>query len=886
MVGVSMAKRSMMDQFHELKEANPGTILFFRMGDFYELFHDDAEVGSNVLGLALTSRDKKAEKPIPMAGFPWHQLEENLRLMLRAGYKVTVAEQEEELREGAKILERVVTRIYTPGSLYEESLIGSDASALLCSLLVDQENVAVAMIDASTGQAWAVRFQGDGRWASLCDEIMRWSPSELVLTPKDAERDEVLHLLSMLDSVVVTQHPIQTKRAHQRLKAMLEVNDLGHIDLGTSPEALKATALAADYLASVHRHDAIAIRDVEIQDNNDGMVLDQTTLRNLEITQTLAGEYEGSLLWAMNKCRTAMGRRCLKSWLLRPLSNVDAIEARSASVGALMRSSKRLDLLRESLKGMLDLERLATQLKYNRSNARDLLATAHAIERLPAIQRLCKETEDGLLGHLVENLDALSDVAEDIQRTLLEDVPLGLKEGGLIRTGVDAELDGYREASNEGHGWFSSLETTLRTELNIPSLKVRMNRQIGWFIEVTSTHEDKVPVEWIRKQQMTNGNRYVTDELRQRDDLLLTAESKSKSLEYALFTSLRDRVRRHANLLANIASKVAAIDVLQCFASTARQRSWTKPTLTDGRKMILSQARHPVLEVEQGFVPNDVVMDEKRHFLLITGPNMGGKSTYLRTVALVSILAQAGCFVPAEKARIGLIDRIFTRVGASDDLRRGRSTFMMEMIEVAHILRRATPRSLLLLDEIGRGTSTFDGLSIAWAVTEDVCNRIGARSLFATHYHQLVGLESEVKGFANVHVQVAQKEGTLRFLHTVADGPCDDSYGVQVAALAGLPRNVVERATDLLAFLEQQAQGAKAGRKGAPTTREQGQSSLLGYFAAAAMQTNEPKEPVLSQAQRNALQTLSNLQIDDLSPREAFALIERLHQQLGGESIE
>ena len=878
-----MAKRSMMDQFHELKDANPGTILFFRMGDFYELFHEDAEVGSNVLGLALTSRDKNAEKPIPMAGFPWHQLEENLRLMLRSGHKVTVAEQEEELREGAKLLERVVTRIYTPGSLYEESLIGTDSSALLCSLLVDQDTAALAMIDASTGQAWAVAFEGDGKWASIHDEIMRWNPSELVLTPQDAERSELLHLLGLLDSVIVSQHSVQPKRASQRLKAMLEVNDLGHLDLGQSPEALQATALAADYLASVHRHDDIAIRDVEIQETSEGMVLDQTTLRNLEITQTLAGEYEGSLLWAMNKCRTAMGRRCLKSWLLRPLSNTDAIQARHASVGALMRSSKRLDLLRDSLKGMLDLERLSTQLKYNRSNARDLLATANAIERLPAIQRLSIETEDGLLCHLVEYLDSLSDVAEEIHRTLADEVPLGLRDGGLIRAGVDEELDRYRNASNQGHTWFSDLEQSLRKELNIPSLKVRMNRQIGWFIEVTSTHADKVPEDWTRKQQMTNGNRYVTDELREQDDLLLTAESKSKAIEYGLFCSLRDRVRKHANRLAQIASKVAAIDVLQCFASTARQRSWVKPTIAEGRKMVLSQARHPVLEAQQGFVPNDVVMDDKRHFLLITGPNMGGKSTYLRTVALVSILAQSGCFVPAEKARIGLIDRIFTRVGASDDLRRGRSTFMMEMIEVAHILRRATPNSLLLLDEIGRGTSTFDGLSIAWAVTEDVCNRIGARSLFATHYHQLVGLESEVNGLANVHVQVAQNDGTLRFLHTVADGPCDESYGVQVAALAGLPRSVVERATDLLAFLERQAQGAKAGRDGAPGTREQGQSSLLGYFAAAAMQTNESNGPSMSDAQENVLSTLSSINLDDLSPRDAFALIERMQHQLGDE---
>ena len=869
-----------MDQFHELKEENPGTVLFFRMGDFYELFHDDAEIGSEVMGLALTSRDKNAENPIPMAGFPWHQLEDNLRTMLRAGHKVTVAEQEQELREGAKLLERVVTRVYTPGSLYEESLIGSDSSALLCALSVAPDSVAVSMIDASTGQAWATTHEGDGRWGSIHDEVLRWSPSELILTLADSKQDEVLHLISLLDSIIISQHVAPAKRSLEKLKRMLSVNDLGHLDLDDSPLALQATALAADYLATVHRHDDIAITDVDIQETSEGMVLDQTTLRNLEITQTLAGEFEGSLLWSMNKCRTAMGRRCLKSWLLRPLSNVSAIEARHSAVTSLMRSSKRLDLLRECLKGMLDIERLSTQLNYRRSNARDLLATANAIERLPAIKRLCLETEDALLVHLVEDLDALTDVAERIHRTLVDEVPLSLRDGGLIRKGIHDELDRYRSASELGHNWFKNLETSLRQELSIPSLKVKNNRQIGWFIEVTATHSSKVPEEWKRKQQMTNGDRWVTDDLLEQDDLLLTAESKSKTIEYRLFCELRDDIRSHANQLAQIASRVAAIDVLQCFSATARQRSWVKPSIVSGKKMHLEQARHPVLEAQQGFVPNDAMMDEKRRFLLITGPNMGGKSTYLRTVALVSILAQAGSLVPAEKARIGLVDRIFTRVGASDDLRRGRSTFMMEMIEVAHILRRATPQSLLLLDEIGRGTSTFDGLSLAWAVTEDVCNRIGARSLFATHYHQLVGLESEIDGLANVHVQVAQKDGTLHFLHTVADGPCDESYGIQVAALAGLPRPVVERASDLLAFLEQQAQGAKAGRDGAPQTREAGQSSLLGYFAAAAMQTTEsiPKGP--TQLQQFVLDKLLDVNLDDMSPRDAYNLLEELQNRL------
>ena len=881
-----MAKRGMMDQFMDIKKEHPDTILFFRMGDFYELFHEDAEVGSEILGLALTSRDKKAEKPIQMAGFPWHALEDNIRGMLKAGYKVTVAEQEQELREGAKILERMVTRVYTPGSLYEESLLGTDERSLLVSVVLDKSTLGVGIVDASTGQAWASDLNGDDRFARALDEIMRWRPTEIVVSPKDAEDTDLCALFSHLDNVLISQHQASEKKRRSRLEKVLKVADLGHLDLDDSPIALAAAGLAADYLATMHITDEIPLRDIEVIKETGNLVLDQTTLKNLELTSTLAGEYEGSLLSTMNACRSAMGRRLLKTWLLRPLCNLEAIHARHEAVGSLARSARRLDGLREALRGLRDMERLATQLAYNRSNGRDLLAVSDALERMPAIINLCSETENPLLGHLSHELDALSDLAEDIRRTLVDEPPLSIRDGNLIRAGLNSAIDELRETSATGHSWFQDLEAKLRFELEIPSLKVRMNRQIGWFIEVTKSHESKVPEEWRRKQQMTNGSRYITDELSERDDLLLTADTKVKELEYREFTSLRERCRMHAQLLANIAGRVAAIDVLQCFASIARTRSWTRPELTAGHHLKAEDARHPALEMQSGFVPNDIQLQKKRNFLLITGPNMGGKSTYLRTTALLTILAQSGSFVPAKKARIGLVDRIFTRVGASDDLRRGRSTFMMEMIEVAHILRRATPQSLVLLDEIGRGTSTFDGLSIAWSVTEDICKRIGARTLFATHYHQLIGLEGEVDGLVNVHVQVAQADGELRFLHTVADGPCDDSYGVQVAALAGLPRPVVERASDLLAFLEQQAHGAKAGESGTPSARAQGQSSLMGYFAAAAItQKNGAKQtaPKISEEEKETLAYLSDIDADELSPRQAHDALYRLKKLLGGE---
>lgn len=867
----------MMDQYMDIKNEHPDSILFFRMGDFYEQFHDDAVIASEILGITLTSRDKKADNPIPMSGFPWHALEDYLKQMLQAGFKVCVAEQEQELREGSKLLERVVTRIYTPGSLYEESLIGTDDVAALAAVIVKSEGIGLATIDASTGYAWTAEHKGDDRWNRLLDDLLRSAPNELVFSPRDADREEMREIISNLDRVTFSQHSSSKNRGENSLKRILEVGDLGHIDLGDSPLAMSAAGLAADYLASMQLVDSIDLREIEILSDTSSMVLDQTTLRNLELTQTLSGEKEGSLLGAIDNCRTSMGRRTLKSWLLRPLSVIERIVERQNSVAALMRSSRRLDAIRDVLKGLRDMERLATQLSYNRSGGRDLVAIALALERMPKMKTLISEIDDPLLYNLSSDLDCLELMRIDIQANLNDEQPLSLRDGSLIRNGINSKLDELRNAAKTGHKWFKDLETKERARLEIPSLKVRYNRQIGWFIEVTKTHESKVPEDWRRKQQMTNGNRYVTDDLIEWDDKLLTADTKANQIEYDMFRDLRDRCRDHVHALRRISAHIAIIDVLQCFAQVARNRSWKRPSIHEDQRLIAKGLRHPVLETNTGYVPNDIRMDKKRNFLLITGPNMGGKSTHLRCAALLSILAQSGSFVPAESAQVGLIDRIFTRVGASDDIRRGRSTFMMEMMEVAHILKRATSNSLILLDEIGRGTSTFDGLSIAWSVTEDICSRINARTLFATHYHQLIGLEGETNGLANVSVRVAQSDGELRFLHTVENGPCDDSYGVQVAALAGLPRHVVERAGDLLGFLEKQAGGAKAGQTGTPIARENGQSSLLGFVGTPKVKIE--KDPVSESLKR----ALSEIDPDSLSPREAQDSLYKLIKMMEGE---
>ena len=877
-----MAKRSMLDQFAEIKAQHPDTVLFFRMGDFYEMFYDDAVLASEVLGITLTSRDKSADEPVPMAGVPWHSVESYLQGMLRAGHKVTLCEQEDELRPGSKILERVVTRVYTPGSLYEEDLIGEDGSSLLAGLISRGDGIGLAILDSSTGRAWLQEHSGPGRYERVRDELQRWSPSELVLGRREAESEESRALLSSLDKVTMSVHEGGKEQHLQVVKDHLELVDLGSVDLDRRPLAMEACGLTAGYLTKLHLVDVVPLREVHFDADDGHLVLDQTTLRNLELTHTLAGEKDGSLLQAIDCTRTWMGRRQLKEWILRPLTDSEKIASRQSAVASLIRAPRRLDNIRESLKSMRDLERLSTRLAYGRANARDLVAVADCLERMPRLQGLLSEGDSELLHQCAEGLSDLDPLMHHIASRVVEEPPMTIRDGGIFQDGVNEQLDDLRQKAGEGTDWLKGFESRERERLDIPSLKVKQNRQFGFFIEVTKSHLDKIPDEYRRRQTMTNAERFTTEELKEWEEVILTADDRSKALEHELFLGLRMEVASNASKLSELGRKVASADVLSAFAKHARKHSWNRPDIKHDSTMEIVAGRHPVLEGDGRFVPNDISFDKRRKFLLLTGPNMGGKSTYLRQTALITILAQAGSFVPAEKARIGIVDRVFTRVGAHDDLRRGRSTFMMEMIEVAHILRRATPRSLILLDEVGRGTSTFDGLAIAWSVTEDISTRVAARTLFATHYHQLVGLANEVEGLVNIHVQVADVKGEIRFLHTVAEGPCDDSYGVQVAALAGLPSGVVERARDLLIFLEGQAQGARAGSEGTPDTRDSGQSSLYGWMlgdgdkppATNQLILNEEatkeivvqEDPVL----REIAERLESLDPDTLTPREAL----------------
>jgi len=886
----------MMEQFHAIKAEHPDTVLFFRMGDFYEMFHDDAVLASDVLGITLTSREKNSDNPVPMAGVPWHSVEGYLQKMLKAGHKVTLCEQEEELRPGEKLLQRVVTRVYTPGSLYEESLIGEESSALLSAVILQSDSLGWSIVDPSTGRAWAGEFSGAGRFERLRDELLRWQPRELVMSRNDASAEMVKSILSSVDGLTLSTHEVPRKARLTSLKSVLEVADLGHIDLDSKPMAMEACGMATSYLSRLHLTATVPLRDIEFAEEQRYMVLDETTLRNLEVTHTLGGDKQGSLLSSIDATRTWMGRRMLRQWLLMPLLDRQEISKRHGAVTSLVNANRRLRNLRESLKGGRDLERLSTRLAYGRANGRDLVAISDALARLPSLHAILTEGSDELLLECAENLLDLDEIRLLISEALNDELPVTIREGGLFKTGWSQKLDTHRNAVAEGKEWLDNLEAAERERLDIPRLKVKYNRQFGYFIEISNAHLDKVPEEYTRRQTLVNAERYITEELKEKEELILNAKGRGNELEYALFRELRDQVKEHCQALSQIARKVATTDVLCSLAHHARRFGWTRPEMSEDDKLDIKAGRHPVLEAMESFVPNDLTLDKKRRFLLLTGPNMGGKSTYLRQTALISILAQAGSFVPAERARIGLVDRVFTRVGAHDDIRRGRSTFMVEMIEVAHILRRATSRSLVLLDEIGRGTSTFDGLAIAWAVTEDVAGRVGSRCLFATHYHQLVGLEAEMEGLVNVHVQVAQSGDELKFLYTVGDGPCDDSYGVQVAALAGLPAHVVERARDLLLFLESQAEGARAGEDGAPISREVGQSSLFGWMlpkgAGATPETEDsavdgpaevPMGARLEPTEAAALARLAEMDPDAMSPREAMDLIYELKGILRGQ---
>ena len=867
----------LMEQYRALKRKHPDAILFFRLGDFYEMFDDDAELASRLLGLTLTSRNRNDPDPIPLAGVPWHQRDTYVARLLRLGHKVAICEQLEDPAQAKGIVDRGVTEVLTPGSLLSETFLEGGASRYLAAVsweVAEPSELGFALVDASTGEFRA--GQADLPTALL--ELSRQAVAEWLL-PADVEMPRALEAL-VRASGAVSRLPSADFDAVSAGAVLAERFRGAALPwAGTARAGAAAAACAAGYLDRVQGGSAAQLAPPEWIAVDDALRLDDVAKRSLELFDAgPSGRPEHTLWGALDRTRTGSGSRRLRRWLERPLLDPAAIAERLDGVERWVDRPVARDRLREALGRAYDLERLTARLAAGKAGPRDLVALARTLELVPTVAEAVDEALDGeppaVLARARERLHPHREVVDLLARALVDDPPPSIKDGGLIRPGFDVECDRLRAAARSGKTWIAELEARERERTGIASLKVGYNRVFGYYLEVTKAHQARVPADFERRQTLTGAERFVTAELKRLEGEVLGAEEKLRQAETDRFVALRDQAMEHVAGLAETAGALAELDALASLAEVAARHNYVRPEVHGGDRLVLRGARHPVVERSLGggrYVANDVTMGaEARQILLVTGPNMAGKSTYLRTVGLCVVLAQSGSFVPAAHAEIGVVDRLFTRVGASDSVATGSSTFMVEMVEVAAILRDATPRSLVLLDEVGRGTSTYDGLALAWAITEDIHRETGARprTLFATHYHELTRLSRELPRLVNLHVRVREVGDDVVFLHEVAEGPANRSYGIHVARLAGLAPAVLTRARKILGDLESQRAHALPAER-SPLDPQ------LGLFASGTEPASRDRLAALAEA-------LAALDLDELTPRAALNLLAEWRERFGG----
>ena len=822
----------MLRQYQELKQQHPGTLLFFRLGDFYELFFDDAVTGSRELQITLTARQKESGNPVPMCGVPHHSAANYIARLVRKGYRVAICEQTEEAGKTKKLVRREVVRIVTPGTPIDPQLLEAREPVFLAAVCTAGESIGAAFLDISTGEFRVTQESGRDSWARIRAALESYAPRELLFPaslgaliksslsgktqtaplplqnggPAETELSGIEYgftaTLTPLDDWQWSKDDCATL-----LLEHFKVRTLDGYGLSRKEEAIRAAGACLRYARETQRAAAAHVTDLVYFEPQDHLVLDSVTVRNLELVESLAGGSGRSLLQVIDESVTGMGARLLRAWLLRPCVKRGEVEARLAAVEDLFSSQVRRDKLRALLKEVSDLERVVGRISLGSATPRDVCAMLRSLNQVPAIRAVLQGAHASLLEVLLENTDELPDVRDLIARAINDDPPVKLSDGDTIRAGYSAELDELRSTSRNAKQIIATLEATERSRSGINNLRIRFNGVFGYYIEVSKANAARVPVEYERRQTLANAERFTTPELRDWEKKVLGADERIVQLETELFADVCRQIAAETKRIQMTARALAALDVLASFAETAARRRYARPLLHDADELEIIQGRHPVIEafIDEPFVPNSVYLNNSTdRLLIITGPNMGGKSTILRQTAIICILAQTGCFVPAERARLPLLDRIWTRVGASDDLTRGRSTFMVEMTETAAILHSATPRSLVLLDEIGRGTATFDGLSIAWAVAEYLHNSAehAAKTLFATHYHELTELAERLPGAQNYQITATEREGEVVFLHRLERGRASKSYGIEVARLAGLPPAVLTIARDVLARLE------------------------------------------------------------------------------------
>lgn len=814
----------LMRQYREVKRGYPDAILLFRVGDFYEMFYEDAQTAAKLLSIALTSRDKSSANPIPLCGVPYHAAQGYIAKLLKAGRTVALCEQVEDPKLAKGLVRREVVRLYTPGTLVDTEFLSPGESHFLVAVALSdattssakgQSIIGLACLDVSTGDFWITEFQGAQANTQLMDELARLEPREVLHQDANANAAACLAHLRGPRLCAQPSASFDPKDAAQLLQTQFAVHSLDGFGCRGLTAGIGAAGAVLRYVRETQPTASLAhLRRLHTRWSGDSMHLDSATIRNLELVRPFgasdrSGQDQPTVLSVLDRTATAMGSRLLRDWLVRPLLNCDAIHARLESVGELKDLIQQRVSLRATLRDIQDIARLSSRVTLGVAGPRELLALKQSVSALPELRSHLQPFTASLLAELRASWDDCRDVHDAIEQAIKQDAPMALRDGGVIREGYHAGVDELRKASTEGKGWIASLEAKERERTGIESLKVRYNQIFGYYIEITKTNLSRVPPDYIRKQTLVNAERFMTAELKELEEKVTGAEAKLLALEQELFEQLRSRLASEVPRLQTMARTIALLDVLAGLAETAALQRYVKPLVDESSTILIRDGRHPVVEQlssDLTFVPNDTALDcEGQRLVILTGPNMAGKSTYLRQVALIVLLAQIGSFVPAAEAHIGLVDRIFTRVGASDNLAAGQSTFMVEMIESAHILNSATSRSLILLDEIGRGTSTYDGLSIAWAIAEHIQDRrhVGARTLFATHYHEMTQLEGLREGIKNYCVAVQERDGDVVFLRKIIPGGADRSYGIHVAKLAGLPPTVIERAKQVLAQLEQ-----------------------------------------------------------------------------------
>ena len=858
----------MIQQYLTVKADYQDAFLFFRLGDFYEMFFDDAVKASQELEITLTSREGGSEERIPMCGVPYHSAANYIEQLISKGYKVAICEQTEDPKQAKGVVRREVVQLITPGTVMEgKGLTDKENNYIAAITAFDDKTFGFAYTDISTGESQVTLLS---HFDEVLNELAVLSAKEVVVASSfDGELQKKMRERDVLAISFEDNSSIEMN--FSRLLEGLEQNKLK-----------EATARLFNYLYRSQKRSLDHLQPVTTYQIHQYMKIDYFSKRNLELTETIRSKgKKGSLLWLLDETMTAMGARMLKTWIDRPLITKSVIEQRHKLVEVLMSQYFERQELREKLKEVYDLERLAGRVAFGNVNARDLMQLKRSLIQVPFLKQILQSMQNDDMSQLAEHLDPCEEVTDLLEQAIVENPPLSLKEGNMIRDGYNDQLDQYRDASRNGKTWIAQLEREEREKTGIKSLKVGYNRVFGYYIEVTRANLHLLQEgQYERKQTLTNAERYITPDLKEKEALILQAEEKCGELEYELFTQIREIVKEQIPRLQALAKTVSELDVLQCFAEVSEERRYVKPQFSDERKVAVKESRHPVIEKvlnAQEYVPNDCFMDNDREVLLITGPNMSGKSTYMRQIALTSILAQIGCYVPATEAVLPIFDQVFTRIGAADDLISGQSTFMVEMLEARNAIANATQNSLILFDEIGRGTSTYDGMALAQAIIEYIHTRIGAKTLFSTHYHELTVLEEELAKLKNIHVSAIEHQGKVVFLHKIKEGPADKSYGIHVAQLAELPEELINRANEILMALEQPERTVVPVKTVEKVEHEENQQpAQLSFFD----EPKEPKKQELSSKEKKVLEKIKELDLLDVTPLQAINLLYELHKKL------